>query len=169
MRTVEGEWGLFKDSVMGCANDVCGKRIVGGGIRKGSEWWNERVKMKVEEKKRAYEEWLQCKNDESYERYKEKKAEVKREVKEAKRAADFRWGQGFGRDFEQDKKKFWKEVKRVRKGGSRNEETVKDGNGWTVKGNEARKRWAEYFGGLLNVQDDREADLRVRCRSTGVW
>ena len=26
-----------------------------GGIRKGSEWWNGRVKMKVEEKKRAYE------------------------------------------------------------------------------------------------------------------
>ena len=83
---VESEWGLFKDSVMECATDVCGKRIVGGGIRKGSEWWNERVKRKVEEKKRAYIEWLQCGNSESYERYKEKKAKVKREVKEARRA-----------------------------------------------------------------------------------
>ena len=158
---VEGEWGLFKDSVMGCASDVCGKRIVGGGIRKGSEWWNEGVKMKVEEKKRAYEEWLQCDSFESYERYKEKKAEVKREVKEAKRAADFRWSQGFGSDYERDRKKFWKEVKRVRRGGSRNEETVKDGNGRSVKGNEARKRWAEYFESLLNVEDDREADVLV--------
>ena len=158
---VEDEWGLFKENVMGCASDICGKRIVGGGIRKGSEWWNERVKMKIEEKKRAYEEWLQCKNYESYERYKEKKTEVKQEVKEAKRAADFRWGQGFGRDFEQDKKKFWKEVKRVRKGSSRSEETVKDGNGRSVKGNEARKRWAEYFESLLNIEDDREADVRV--------
>ena len=156
---VEGEWGLFKDSVMGCASDVCGKRIVGGGIRKGSEWWNEGVKMKVEEKKRAYEEWLQCDSFESYERYKEKKAEVKREVKEAKRAADFRWSQSFGSDYERDRKKFWKEVKRVRRGGSRNEETVKDGNGRSVKGNEARKRWAEYFESLLNVEDDREADV----------
>ena len=158
---VEDEWGLFKDSVMGCASDVCGKRVVGGGIRKGSEWWNERVKMKVEEKKRAYEEWLQCGNSESYERYKEKKAEVKRVVKEAKRAADFRWGQGFGRDFEQDRKKFWKEVKRVRKGGSRNEETVKDDNGRLVRGNEARKRWARYFESLLNVEDDRVADVAL--------
>ena len=89
---------------MGCASEVCGKRVVGAGIRKVSEWWNERVKMKVEEKKRAYEEWLQYGSLEKYERYKEKKAEVKREVKEAKRAADFRWGQGFGRNYEQNKK-----------------------------------------------------------------
>ena len=159
---VESAWGLFKDSVLECASDVCGNRIVGGGIRKGSEWWNERVKMKVEEKKRAYVEWLQCGNAESYERYKVKKAEVKREVKEAKRAADFRWGQSFGSDFEQNKKKFWKEVKRVRKGGSRNEETVRDQNGCLVRENEARKRWAEYYESLLNVEDDREPDVRVR-------
>ena len=32
----------------------------------GSEWWNEGVKMKVEEKKRAFEEWLQCNSVEKY-------------------------------------------------------------------------------------------------------
>ena len=47
------------------------------------------MKLKVEEKKRAYEEWLQCDSFERYERYKEKKAEVKRVVNEAKREADF--------------------------------------------------------------------------------
>ena len=159
MGVLEDEWGLFVNGVVGCASNVCGKRVVGGGIRKGSEWWNERVKIKVEEKKRAYEEWLQWGSLEKYERYKEKKAEVKREVREAKREADFRWGQGFSRDFEQNKKKFWKEVKRVRRGGSRNEETVKDDNGRLLTGNEARKRWAEYFESLLNVEDDREADV----------
>ena len=65
--TMEGERGLFRDNVVGGACAVCGKRVVGGGIRRGSEWWNERVKMKVEEKK----------------------AEVKRVVNEAKREADF--------------------------------------------------------------------------------
>ena len=45
--------------------------------------------MKIEEKKRAYEEWLQCKNYESYERYKEKKTEVKHEVKEDKEGSRF--------------------------------------------------------------------------------
>ena len=58
---LEEEWGLMKESLVGHASDVCGKRFVGGCMRKGSEWWNEGVKVKVEEKKRAFEEWLQCK------------------------------------------------------------------------------------------------------------
>ena len=28
-----------------------------------------------------------------------------------------------------------------------------------LRGNEARKRWAEYFEELLNVQEDRKADI----------
>ena len=52
-----------------------------------------------------------------------------------------------------------KEVRRVKKGGSRTEETVKDVNGRLLRGNEARKRWAEYFEELLNVQEDKEADI----------
>ena len=51
------------------ASDVCGKRFVGGCMRRGNEWWKEGVKMKVEEKKRAYEEWLQCNSMEKYEKY----------------------------------------------------------------------------------------------------
>ena len=50
-------------------------------------------------------------------------------------------------------------MKRVRRGGSRNEEKVKDVNGQLLEGNEARKRWAEYFESLLNVEEDREADV----------
>ena len=85
--------------------------------------------------------------------------ETKWKVEEAKRMSNFRWGQDFNRLYEENKKKFWKEVRRVKKGGSRMEETVKDVNGRLLKGNEARKRWAEYFEELLNVQEDREADI----------
>ena len=42
---------------------------------------------------------------------------------------------------------------------ARERQTVKDVNGRLLKGNEARKRWAEYFELLLNVQEDREADI----------
>ena len=41
--------------------------------------------MKVEEKKRAFEEWLQCNSVEKYGRYREKNVEAKRKVEEAKR------------------------------------------------------------------------------------
>ena len=50
-------------------------------------------------------------------------------------------------------------MRRVRKGESRTEETVKDVNGRLVKGNDAKKRWGEYFEELPNVQEDREADI----------
>ena len=82
--------------------------------------------------------------------------EAKRKTEEAKRMSNFKWGQDFDKSYEENKKKFWKEVRR---GGSRTEETVKNVNGWLLRGNEARKRWAEYFEELLNVQEDREADI----------
>ena len=138
---------------------MCVEKGVRSCMRRGSEWWNDSVKMKVEEKKKAFEEWLQSNSREKYERYKEKNVEVKRRVDEAKRAANHRWGQGFGRSYEENKKKFWKEVKRMRKGGLRTEETVKDENRRLLKGGDARKRWAEYFERLLNVSEDREADI----------
>ena len=122
---LEEEWGLMKESLVGHASDVCGKRFVGCCLRKVSEWWNEGVKMKVEEKKRAFEEWLQCNSVEKYERYREKNVEAKRKVEEAKRMSNIKWGQDFDRSYEENKK-FWKEV---RKGGLRTEETVKDVNG----------------------------------------
>ena len=106
---VEEEWGPMKDSLVENASEVCGKRYVGGFIRRGSEWWSEGVKRKVEEKRRAYEEWLQFGGRERYARYKALNAEVKRRVKEAKKAANERWGQDFGRSYEESKRKFWKE------------------------------------------------------------
>ena len=36
---------------------------------------------------------------------------------------------------------------------------MKDVNGRMLRGSEARKRWAEYFEELLNVQEDRKADI----------
>ena len=79
----------MKESLVGHASDECGKRFVGDCMRKGSEWWNEGVKMKVEEKKKAFEEWLQYNSVEKYERYREKNVEVKRKVEEAKRIVKF--------------------------------------------------------------------------------
>ena len=43
----------------------------------------------------------------------------------------------------------------MRRDGSRTEETVKDVNGRLLRGSEVRKRWAEYFEELLNVQRGR--------------
>ena len=59
-----------------------------------------------------------------------------------------------GKDFEGNKNRFWKEVKRVRKGEQAREDMVKDANGQILRdGVEVRRRWAEYFEQVLNVAD----------------
>ena len=72
---------------------------------------------------------MQCNSVQKYERYREKNVEAKRKVEEAKRMSNFKWGQDLDSSYEENKKKFWKEVRRVRKGGLRTGETVKDVNG----------------------------------------
>ena len=149
---VEEEWQRFRSTVVGCAEEVCGMRRVGGGIRKGSEWWCDEVRIAVEEKKKAHGIWLQRKDHDSYQKYKEKNAHAKQAVSIAKRRADERWGSKLTEDFSGNRKMFWKEVKRTRKEKSGKEETVKasDGTVLTEK-NAVQERWAEYFEGLLNV------------------
>ena len=77
---------------------------------------------------------------------------MKRAVKVAKRMADWRWGERLGNDLEGNKKMFWKEVKRMRKGEQARDEMVKDVNGQILRnGIQVRRRWAEYFEQVLNV------------------
>ena len=57
---------------------------------------------------------------------------MKRAVKVTKRMADWRCGERLGNDFEGNKKMFWKEVKRVRKGEQARDEMVKDVYGQTL-------------------------------------
>ena len=87
---------------------------------------------------------------------------MKLSVQAAKRMADRRWGELLGNKFEGNKKMFWKEVKRVRKGEQAREEMVKDVNGQILRdGVEVRRRWAEYFEQVLNVADVREEKINV--------
>ena len=66
---------------------------------------------------------------------------MKLAVQAAKRMADRRWGVRLGNDFEGNKKMFWKEVKRVRKGEQAREEMVKDVNAQILRdGVEVRRR-----------------------------
>ena len=54
----------------------------------------------MEEKKKAYGEWLQHGSREKYERYMAVNVEVNRMVREAKRAVNYRCGHDFGRSYE---------------------------------------------------------------------
>ena len=94
------------------------ERGVNGGMKKWVGRWP----------KRAFEEWLQRRDRVTYDRYRAHRVAVKLAVQAAKRMADRRRGERLGNDFEGNKKMFWKEVKRVRKGEQAREEMVKDVN-----------------------------------------
>ena len=102
----------------------CGMRRVDGQRRKWSEWWNGGVCRAGAEKRRAFEECLQRRDRVTYDRYRAQRVAVKLAVQSAKRMADWRWGERLGNDFEGNKKMFWEEVKRVRKGEQASEEMV---------------------------------------------
>ena len=144
-------------------------RRVGGGVRKGGEWWCEEVGVAVKGKKQAFEMWLQRKDEASYEAYKEKRRLVKRAVRNAKVRADERWGNKLTENFQGNKKMFWKEVKRVRKGKDGKEERVKAEDGTVLVEKQAvEERWAEYFEGLLNEEEESETDIGAVARGNRV-
>ena len=87
---------------------------------------------------------------------------MKQAVKVAKRMADWRWGERLGNGFERNQKMFWKKVKRVRNSEQARDEMVKDLNSQMLReGVEVRRRWAEYFEQVLNVEDIRTANVNV--------
>ena len=84
-------------------------------------------------KRGTFKEWLQRRDRVTYDRYTAQRVGVKRAVQVGKRMADRQWGQRLGNNLEGDKKIFWKEVKRVRKGEQARDEMVKDGHMVMVK------------------------------------
>ena len=160
---VEEEWQTFKEAVREAAVNVCGmKRLSGRGIRKRSEWWNDEVRSAVEKKKREFERWLQVGTGVARERYKRVNRECRSVVRTAKAQANERWGAKVAEDFRQNKKMFWKEVNRVRKGEGKRSNAVKSEQGDLIHDSvNVVDRWKEYFKELLNVQDDRQANISV--------
>ena len=63
---------FFKEVVNKSAMEDCGmKGVRGQGIKKGSKWWNDGVKIVLEEKWQMLERWLHNRSEE-WEMYKEK-------------------------------------------------------------------------------------------------
>ena len=158
MREVEEEWRDLKEGMMRNGAVVCGYHRVGGGRRKGSEWWNDRVRKVVDEKRKLFEIWMQRQDRESWERNREKRNECRRVVRAAKREAEWRKGSKLSELYARNRRLFWREVGKIRKGGRTVVEAVKGEDGQLIVESErVRERWKGYFERLLNVEDGREA------------
>ena len=126
IKSVEEEWKKFSDAVLKCATEVCGCGRVGQGIRKRRNRWNDKVRIAVLPKRKVFELWLQQGSEKVFDEYREERRRVKAVVEEAKREAEERFGMKLSQNFEGNRKMFWKEVKKVRKGVQGDEMRVKD-------------------------------------------
>ena len=87
---------------------------------------------------------------------------MKQTVKITRRMEDWRLGDRLENDFEGKKNMFWRDVKRVMNANGGRDEMGKDLNGQMLRdGLEVRRRWAEYFEQVRNVEDVREGNKNV--------
>ena len=82
---IEYEWRQFKSAILEVAKECCGTYVCKNESgRKKSEWWNDEIRVAVKEKRVRWLRWLQNRNDENLELYREQKRVVKVLVKEAR-------------------------------------------------------------------------------------
>lgn len=148
---MEEEWKSFKEAVCEVARSVCGVKRVGEKRRKGSEWWNEELREVLKRKKEAYGKYLGNRCVERWEEYRGVRVEAKRAVDRAKRRAKGEWCRKVTEKYEEGSKMFWKEVNKKRKKKEGLGDRIKGEDGEWIGGEEkVRKRWGEYYNGLLN-------------------
>ena len=86
------------------------------------------------------------------------KRKVKQVIKESKEKVDDEFGRKLSEKFNENKKLYWKEVKKERGGCKSGSDKVKDKEGNLLSEHEALKgHWKEYFEGLMNVESKKEA------------
>jgi len=156
---VEEEWSRFKGVVLRGAKEVCGTKMRRlGNWSKRSEWWSEEIGEMVKRKKVAFKEFIENRNGERWENYKEKCREVKRCVKAGKRRAKERWGNRVEEYARTSNKMFWREVNRVRVKKEKVRWGIKDREGRVVMGREEEGAvWGRYFKSLLNEGSEERA------------
>ncbi len=84
---------------------------------KGTAWWMQDIKIAVEEKRKAYKKMLQRNvpeevKEQQKREYRDSKGLVKRLVRESKERVDEDFGIKLSAEYLQNKKLFWKEVRK---------------------------------------------------------
>ena len=112
---------IFSGTLIRKAEEVVGCKIVKGGKGDGDAWWSEEVKKAVEEKKKAHDLRNVKSVSEEIKRerecnYRSCKNRTKRIVEKSKLKAGDEWGLKMCKYFMENKKLYYKEVKKMRGG-----------------------------------------------------
>lgn len=154
-------WRIFKEITISTAKKICGVRRF-NEHRKSTKWWNDRVKGKIREKKRAWKNYIETGKVEDRVIYKQKRDEAKTEVNRAKVES---W-EDFGREMEANYKtnqgKFWRTIKKLR--GHRREKiwNIEDKNkDLKTETEDILEVWNTFYGekfGCERIQEEDEVE-----------
>ncbi|KAI8504891.1 hypothetical protein Bbelb_170000 [Branchiostoma belcheri] len=112
--TADETWNIFKQTLTEVLENTCGTKKVGKGKTKQTAWWSEDVKEAVQEKKRAFKEWMKSRKDEDYIKYRRARRHSKRVVREAKDQSWKQYGEHLTELCKQSIRQFYKSVKAMR-------------------------------------------------------
>ena len=118
-------------------------------------WWNNHVKATVKRKEAAWKEVLGAKDEDAKERclevYNEEKRKVKRFIYQSKEEVQEKFGRKINQDVNENRKLFWKEVRKAHGGKVENCSRMKDENRrLALEEVEVTRIWNEYFEDLYN-------------------
>lgn len=102
---LETIWKNFREIVVATAKNVCGQRKIDGG-RKSSRWWNNEVKAKIKEKKKAWKKYVKTGKIGDKSIYKQKRYEAKLAAGKAKSESWEEFGKEIEREYCANRSKF---------------------------------------------------------------
>ena len=109
------------------------------------------------------------KKEEDYEEYKEKRNEIKTEVKKAKQESWARFGKKMTGNYRENQKLFYGTLKQMRKKKEYNMMNIKDKEGNIItEEDRIMERWKQYFEELTEAQIDRTEEREEREAITDI-
>ena len=160
---IESLWTKYKETLKQTANEVCGRKRI-GGLRKRTAWWNDEVKNKIKQKKTAWKKFLSTKSPGDKELYILKRNEAKEVVKRSKQIQWEKFGESLENNYKENQKLFWGAVKSCRRTKPSLVKHIKDKTGKIIK-EEAKilERWKDYFE---NLHKDERCDNDTQADDT---
>ena len=148
-------WKILKNRISEATNEVLGEKKPYQGKKKMTPWWSTEVREAVKYKMKRFRRWMKTRTAEDRMEYVIARNEAERVKKDAK---DSCWKQ-IGEDLENDlhgtKKLLYSLAKSYRGKNSEVTYAIKDKQGnLLTELEEIGTRWGEYFGELLNVEEE---------------
>jgi uncharacterized protein YukE len=154
-QNIEERWEEYKQSLITAAKESCGITRISNDSKKRTAWWTGEIEKTVKEKKQVWKRYLADRSQENYDRYKQKRTEVKKMIKDSKDKTWIEFGNKLTETFGENQKLFYSALKQMRKPKTNMLKNVKDKNGNTLTNEEdIIDRWREYFKELLEEDEN---------------